>query len=165
MNSILAIMDNLNHCNTLLIQISVNDTTCIISKFFFRCTCFQDYSVVKKSRILETGKMITISQLKLFQKIILRWFPRNEFHTVMVNVSTIRLEQCPFPQYFLQLYTCTSKYRDNKKNPTNSDSLKLIIYTIILSQRNKRKLNDVVNITSIKHTTSNSINSKLRFSL
>lgn len=41
-------MDNLNHCNTLLIQISVNDTTCIISKFFFRCTCFQDYSVVKK---------------------------------------------------------------------------------------------------------------------
>lgn len=57
-------MDNLNHCNTLLIQISVYDT--IISKFFFRCTCFQDYSVVKKSRILETGKMITISQLKLF---------------------------------------------------------------------------------------------------
>lgn len=66
MNSILAIMDNLNHCNSLLVQISVNDTTCIISKFFFRCTCFQDYSVVRKSRILETGKMITISQLKLF---------------------------------------------------------------------------------------------------
>lgn len=42
-------MDNLNHCNTLLIQISVNDTTCIISKFFLD----------------ETGKMITISQLKL----------------------------------------------------------------------------------------------------
>lgn len=57
-------MDNLNHCNTLLIQISVYDT--IISKFFFRCKYFQDYSVVKKSRILETGKMITISQLKIF---------------------------------------------------------------------------------------------------
>lgn len=41
MNSILAIMDNLNHCNTLLIQISVNDTTCIISKFFLDVHVFK----------------------------------------------------------------------------------------------------------------------------
>lgn len=39
MNSILAIMDNLNHCNTLLIQISVYDT--IISKFFLDVHVFK----------------------------------------------------------------------------------------------------------------------------
>lgn len=34
-------MDNLNHCNSLLIQISVNDTTCIISKFFLDVHVFK----------------------------------------------------------------------------------------------------------------------------